>query len=106
MNSKNWKPIKPPFNIYKKEVFKKAAKVTNLVYQIGESDNLRNPSRLVSINNITSSEMKKKINYLKSCFYKYRKLTGMGRGMAAYKELLATLGIPKSKIVTDYFPGF
>lgn len=64
-------------------MFKKAGNVSHLVYQIGESDILRKSSVEVLVNNITKPEMKKKIKYLKSCFLKYRKLTGMGRGMAA-----------------------
>ncbi len=33
-------------------------------------------------------------------------MSGPNSMVQAYKELLATLGIPKNKIVTDYFPGF
>ncbi|HUQ85523.1 MAG TPA: hypothetical protein VM077_04320 [Candidatus Limnocylindrales bacterium] len=40
--------------------------------------------------------------------FKERKfyMSGPNSMVQAYKELLATLGIPKNKIVTDYFPGF
>lgn len=85
-----WKPTRPPFRAFKKEVFNKAAKVSQFVYQIGESPMLRTSSENVSVDEITSTETKQKIAYLKKCLLMYRKVTGYGRGLAAVQ-----VGIPQ-----------
>lgn len=90
MNSKKWSPALPPFAKYKKEVFLRAAKVTNLIYQIGESDILRNPSREVPLKKIRSDEVQKKFRFLKNCLTLYTNATGYGRGIAAVQ-----VGIPE-----------
>jgi glycine betaine catabolism B len=52
---------------------------------------------------ITPEMIKNQVpDYDKRRFY----LSGPNAMVQAYKELLAELGIPKNKIVTDYFPGF
>ena len=78
-----WKPIKPPYIEYKKKVFKKAIKVSGFIHQIGESSNLRKPSKEIPISKITSKDTTEKIRYVKNCLIKYRKLTGYGRGITA-----------------------
>jgi peptide deformylase len=85
-----WKPQKPPFRVYKKEVFEKLIKTADFIYQIGESDALRNPSRKVILADIPTPIFQKKLAYIKSCMRKYRKLTGMGRGIAGVQ-----IGIPE-----------
>lgn len=73
----------PPFSKFKKKVFRNAGKITDFIYQVGESKILREPSREVSIYKINSAEMKRKSAYLKDCLLRYRKLTGQGRAIAA-----------------------
>ncbi|MBI2020260.1 peptide deformylase [Candidatus Daviesbacteria bacterium] len=80
---KSWKPDLAPFRKYKVKVFERAALVSNFIYQIGESPILRQSSKPVPVNQITSKIFQQKIKYLKNCLLKYRKLTGMGRGIAA-----------------------
>lgn len=83
-------PKLPPFRKFKSKVFENAAAVRSFIYQIGESDALRKPSKEVPINKITSAQMQAKIKYLKKCMLKYRKITGMGRGITAVQ-----VGIPE-----------
>lgn len=80
---KSWEPTPPPFRKHKPKAFARAAIVSSFIYQIGESSILRKLSTEVPVNQITSKQMKAKIRYLKSCLIKYRKLTGLGRGIAA-----------------------
>ena len=83
MDNKIWKPVLPPFRRYKKKIFSEVIKTSGLVYQIGESDQLRKPSNIVPVEDIKSEEFQKKIKYLKKVLLKYRKLTGKGRGVTA-----------------------
>lgn len=76
-----WTPQKAPFRKYKKEVFRNVIKTADFIYQIGEYQELRNPSKLVSMQEIHSLHFKRKVEYLKKCLLKYRKLTGVGRGI-------------------------
>ncbi len=85
-----WKPTLSPFRKYKKEVFKKDALVADFIYQIGEYEKLREVSKEISVNKITSKEYQKKFKYIKTCLLKYRKLTGTGRGITGVQ-----LGIPE-----------
>ena len=85
-----WKPVKPQFAKYKSTVFTKAARVSSFIFQIGEYEALRLPSKSVPIDKIKSKETQTKIKYLKECLLKYRKLTGYGRGLAAVQ-----VGIPE-----------
>jgi peptide deformylase len=78
-----WSVIKPPFVQHKKKVFSNAAKASEFIFQIGESGIIRSLSKEVTIKSIKSEELKEKIEYLKSCLLKYRKLTGYGRGLTA-----------------------
>ena len=82
--------IKPPFSVFKKSVFLKAAKTSSFIFQIGEYAELRKSSQAVSISAIISKEMQEKIEYLKKCLFRYRKLTGYGRGITAVQ-----VGIPE-----------
>jgi peptide deformylase len=87
---KNWKPTRPPFSENKNKVFADAAKVSDFIYQIGESELLRQPSKEVSLATLASDELQAKISYLKECLQKYRDLTGRGRGISAVQ-----VGIPE-----------
>ncbi len=87
MKKMSWKP---PFYKHKKKVFEKVLSVSSFIHQIGESDNLRKPSAQVPLATITSQAFQKKVQYLKSCMRKYRKLTGAGRGITAVQ-----IGIPE-----------
>lgn len=96
---RSWKPTLPPFRNYKPGVFEKASKVSNFIYQIGESEILRQPSKEIPVNNITSKDMQEKFSYLKRCLLRYRKITGYGRGITAVQ-----VGIPERFSVV-YVPG-
>lgn len=85
-----WKPNPPKFIDFKKKVFRDSERVAGFIYQIGELEALRKPSTRVPLNKINSPETGKKINYLKNCLTKYRKLTGYGRGITAVQ-----VGIPE-----------
>jgi len=85
-----WSPNLPPFRDFKKKVFRKASKVSDFIYQIGEYPALRQPSKEVPVNKINSPQMQTKIKYLKKCLLRYRKLTGYGRGISAVQ-----IGIPE-----------
>lgn len=90
MDSRDWKPTKPPFAKYKKDAFQRASAVSGFIYQIGESDILRKPSKKVLSNKIKNPQTQEKIKYLKNCLTKYRNLTGYGRGITAVQ-----VGIPE-----------
>ena len=90
MSSKHLIHARPPFAGFKKTVFKRLADVSDFIYQIGESESLRKPSKEVPIDKIPTLEMQEKITFLKDCLLKYRKLTGYGRGIAAVQ-----VGIPE-----------
>lgn len=90
MNKKTWKPIPPLFRRNKKKVYEKVIAAYGLVYQIGESNLLRKPSKPVLLKEIKKKEFQEKISYLKKVLIKYRKLTGMGRGVTAVQ-----IGIPE-----------
>lgn len=85
-----WKPQKPPFGDYKKQVFEKAGLAAEFIYQIGEYPLLRKPSKELKLQNIKSTETKAKFKYLKNCLKKYRRITGYGRGITAIQ-----VGIPE-----------
>lgn len=87
---KPWKPQLAPFGRYKKQVFADAAVVSGFIYQIGEYPSLRQPSKEVPVNRIKSIEYQAKFKYLKRCLFKYRKLTGRGRGVTAVQ-----VGVPE-----------
>jgi peptide deformylase len=93
-----WESNLPPFRKYKKEVFTNVIKTGQFIYQIGESKDLRIPSQEVLIKQINTPEFKRKIKYLKKCLIKYRKLTGIGRGITAVQ-----IGIPE-KFSVIYTP--
>lgn len=85
-----WKPTPSPFADYKKNVLERAAKVSDFIYQIGETPALREPSTPVQIKDITSPEIQAKIKYLQDCLRRYRRLTGYGRGITGVQA-----GIPE-----------
>lgn len=73
----------PPFRKFKAKIFAGNSQVSKFIYQLGESNILRNPSKEVSINEIKNPKMQSKFRYLKKCFLNYKELTGFGRGIAA-----------------------
>jgi len=86
----SWKPKLPPGRIFKKQSLQDLIKTAGFIYQVGESNALRQPSKTVSVTGIESPEMRAKIAYLKGCMKKYRAATGKGRGIAAVQ-----VGIPE-----------
>src|SRR3989344_7881454 len=76
-------------NNYLTQVFKNTAKLSKLVYHIGELEELRKPSNEVKKELNKTLEIKKVITDLKATLKKYRKLSGKGRGIAAIQR-----GIP------------
>lgn len=78
-----WQPVLPENRTFKQEEFTKYAQVSQFIYQADESPILRQVSKTVSINDISSEETQEKIKYLKECLLKYRVISGMGRGIAA-----------------------
>lgn len=93
MKKSAWKPPLPPYAQFKKENLAKQARVASFIYQIGEYDALRKPSKQVDIKKLATPEYKAKIQYMKACMKRYRKLTGMGRAIAAVQ-----LGFPEEMI--------
>jgi peptide deformylase len=85
-----WKPTPPPFVDFKKEMYDKAARVADLIYQVGEYAALRESSAKVSVKSIVSPEMQQKFAYIKDCLTEYRKRTGYGRGIAGVQ-----IGVPE-----------
>jgi peptide deformylase len=78
-----WKPVPPPFQDFKKDVFAKASLTADLIYQVGEHDALRKPSHEVSLQEVTSEETQNKFAYIITCLTMYRERTGYGRGITA-----------------------
>lgn len=74
---------------FKRSVFKYAAKVAHLTYQIGETDLLRKRSKEVNIGEIKSRKIQIIISKLKKSLLKYKQLAGKGRGVTAVQ-----IGIP------------
>lgn len=74
---------------FKRSIFRDAARVAHLTYQIGELDLLRKESKEVNVNDIQSKKIRIVISKLKKTLLKYKKLTGKGRGIAAIQ-----IGIP------------
>ena len=93
-----WHPILPPFRKFKKQQLDKIALTSQFIYQIGESPILRQVSSPVNLNEISTIDFKKKIEYLKRCMRRYRKIAGMGRGITAVQ-----VGIPE-KFSVIYMP--
>lgn len=85
-----FKPILPPFRKFKKEIYLKHSETCQFIYQLGEKTVIRQKSKEVSVNEITTELFQQKLKYLKSCLLKYRKITGQGRGIAAIQ-----IGIPE-----------
>lgn len=83
-------PILPPFRRHKRKVYQRIIDTCGFIYQIGECGALRKPSKEVPVEKIQSKRLQGKVNYVKKCLLKYRKLTGMGRGLAAVQ-----VGIPE-----------
>lgn len=87
----DWKPTLPPFRKHKKDLYAKIIAVGQFIYQIGETPALRESSKSVEIKEIKTPLFQKKVAYLKKCLFKYRKLTGVGRGITAIQ-----VGIPQN----------
>lgn len=73
----------PPFKDYKSKNYLGQSKVSLFIYQFGESKILESKTKQVNPKSIKSKSFQKKIKYIKSCLKKYRKITGLGRGLAA-----------------------
>jgi peptide deformylase len=87
---KKWKVVPPPFRKFKKIIFENLGRTGQFIYQIGETPLLREPSKVVPIDTINSYDMKRKLDLLKKSLLKYRKITGVGRGITAVQ-----IGIPE-----------
>lgn len=98
MKNSSWKPALPPFRKYKKEIFERVIATSVFIYQIGESEALRKASNPVFLPEITTEVFQKKVAYLKRCILRYRKLTGVGRGITAVQ-----VGIPE-RLSVIYMP--
>ncbi|RJP45898.1 MAG: hypothetical protein C4584_02675 [Armatimonadetes bacterium] len=97
--SKPWKPTLPPARKYKKAIFEDVVKTGSFIYQIGESPILRERSTEIPLEKLHTEEYQAKIKYLKNCMLKYRKLTGVGRGITAVQ-----IGIPERfSVIYDPF---
>jgi peptide deformylase len=103
-----WKPQPAPFSKYKKEVFERAAKVADFIYQIGEYPELRQPSKPIPLKDVTSMEVQQKIRYMHDCLRRYRRLTGFGRGLTGVQvgipERISVLFTPDMEIMTVINP--
>ncbi len=79
----------------------------HFIYRVGESDILKKPAKFVPVKSIRSSKFRKKLKYLKDCLLEYRKVTGLGRGIAAVQvgilEKFAVIYTPK-KLITIVNP--
>lgn len=94
-----WKPVPPPHWRFKKKEYAKGAATASFIYRVGDSPILRQPSMPVPIKEIGSVDFQRKLAYLKSCLRRFRKLTGIGVGIAAVQvgipERFAIIWIPK-----------
>lgn len=88
----------PPFRKEKSKYHIEQGQVCNFIYQADESNILRTPSEEVNINEIKTKYFQKQLKYLKDCLLKYRKITGLGRGIAGVQ-----VGISK-KVAVIYTP--
>lgn len=85
-----WKPLPSPAAKFKKNSFRELSKVSQFVYQIGESDLLRKPAKAVKVRQIEAYTIQEKLKYLKKCLIRFRRITkGKGRGIASVQ-----VGIP------------
>ena len=99
MKSLVWKPTVPPARVYKKKILTELVGVSEFIYQVGEDESLRRPSRPVPIGHIKAFTTQEKLRYLKKCLDRFRKITkGKGRGIAGVQ-----VGIPE-QIVLLYMP--
>ena len=89
-----WKPLKPPYWKYKKSMHAEEILTGNFLFQIGESESLRQPSSKVSLEKIESTEYKKKIAYMRKSILDYRRVTKKGRAITGVQ-----VGIPEEIIV-------
>src|SRR5579864_8654241 len=99
MKNTTWTPQKPPFRKFKAEVYRKHALTSQFIYQLGEGNMIRSVSRDVNKSIILTDIFQQKIAYLKNCLLNYRKITGVGRGIAAIQA-----GIPE-RFAVIYMPG-
>ncbi len=93
-----WIPQKPPYARFKKKKYADVLQTFSFVYQLGDSPILRQSSQ--EVGDITSEEFKEKLAYLKRCLSRYRRLTGMGVGIAAVQ-----VGIPE-RFAIIHMPTF
>jgi peptide deformylase len=94
-----WKPVSPPAAKSKKESFKELSKISQFIYQLGESDILRKKAIAVSPKHIIAYTTQEKLKYLKRCLIRFRRITkGKGRGIASVQ-----VGIQEAFFLI-YFP--
>ena len=95
-----WKPTPPPARVFKKKSLTELIKISQFVYQVGEHESLRKPSKPVPVRHIRAFTTQEKLRYLKKCLDRFRRITkGKGRGIAAVQ-----VGIPE-QIVLLYMPS-
>ena len=73
----------PSFRKQKLKVFENFANTGQFVYSIGDSPILRKKLKAVPFKKIAFPEFQGNLRYLKSCLRRYKKLTGLGKGIAA-----------------------
>lgn len=81
--------IQPPFAQFKKKQSLQYQSFSEFIIQLGESGILREKSAEVGPTEIHSEYFKKELEYLTSCFLKYRGITGHGRGISAVQVGIA-----------------
>lgn len=92
---------------FKKQIFKEAALISHLTYQVGELPGLREKSVAALPQEITSLKIKSIIGKLKKTLKEYRRLTGKGRGIAAIQigvSLKIAVIFSKKEIMTIINP--
>lgn len=95
-----WKPAPPPAAKYKKGAFKELEKISQFIYQVGESDILRKRAKAIKVGQIKAYTIQEKLTYLKKCLIRFRRITkGKGRGIASVQ-----VGIPDAFFVL-YMPS-
>jgi peptide deformylase len=88
----------PKFRKHKQKVFDNVISTGQFIHMIGENDALRKSSEKVLLKEIKSKDFQQKIAYIKKCMMRYRKLTGLGRGITGVQ-----VGLPQ-RFAVIYLP--
>lgn len=79
----------------------------HFIYRVGEGDILTKIAKPIPVHTIKFLNFQNKLKYLKDCLLKYRKITGLGKGIAAPQvgigEKFAVIYTPK-KLITIINP--